>query len=48
MRAHPTELSIESKNGKNIYVVEVTMKDKEEKDVFVDIESGQVVGTIEE
>jgi len=24
------------------------MKDKEEKDVFVDIESGQVVGTIEE
>jgi Peptidase propeptide and YPEB domain len=40
----PTKLSIERKKGKNVYVVEVTTKDKEEKDVFVDIESGQVVG----
>lgn len=41
----PTKLSIERKQGKNVYVVEVTTKDKEEKDVFVDIESGNVVGT---
>jgi hypothetical protein len=41
----PTKLSIERKKGKNVYVVEVTTKDKEEKDVFVDIESGEVVGT---
>jgi Peptidase propeptide and YPEB domain len=41
----PTKLSIERKKGKNVYVVEVTTKDREEKDVFVDIESGQVVGT---
>ena len=41
----PTKLSIERKKGKNVYVVEVTTKDKEEKDVFVDIESGDVVGT---
>lgn len=41
----PTKLSIERKKGKNVYVVEVTTKDNEEKDVFVDIESGEVVGT---
>jgi uncharacterized membrane protein YkoI len=41
----PTKLSIERKKGKNVYVVEITTKDKEEKDVFVDIESGEVVGT---
>jgi len=41
----PTKLSIERKRGKNVYVVEVTTKDKEEKDVFVDIESGDVIGT---
>jgi hypothetical protein len=42
----PTKLSIERKKGKNVYVVEVTTKDKEEKDVFADIESGEFVGTL--
>jgi uncharacterized membrane protein YkoI len=41
----PTKLTIERKKGKNVYVVEITTKNKDEKDVFVDIESGEVVGT---
>lgn len=41
----PTKLTIERKRGKNVYVVEIMTKDKREKDVFVDIESGDVVGT---
>jgi hypothetical protein len=41
----PTKLTIERKRGKNVYVVEITARDKVEKDVFVDIESGEVVGT---
>jgi uncharacterized membrane protein YkoI len=38
-------VSIERKLGKNVYVVEVVGKDGGEKDVFVDIETGEVVGT---
>jgi hypothetical protein len=41
----PTSLVIERKKGKNVYVVEIMTKDAGEKDVFVDIESGEVVGT---
>jgi len=41
----PTKLTIERKRGKNVYVVEIMTKNKVEKDVFVDIESGDVVGT---
>jgi len=41
----PTSVKIERKRGKNVYVVEIMTKDKGEKDVFVDIESGDVVGT---
>ena len=41
----PTKLTIERKKGKNVYVVEIMTKDGGEKDVFVDIESGDVIGT---
>jgi len=41
----PTKLTIERKKGKNVYVVEIMTRNKVEKDVFVDIESGEVVGT---
>jgi hypothetical protein len=41
----PTSVKIERKKGKNVYVVEIATKDGGEKDVFVDIESGDVVGT---
>ncbi len=41
-----TSVVIEKKNGKNVYVVEIIAKeDGAETDVFVDIESGEVVGT---
>ena len=40
-----TDLTIERKLGKNVYVVEIQTADGGEKDVFVDIESGQIVGT---
>jgi uncharacterized membrane protein YkoI len=40
-----TSLKIERKRGKNVYVVEIQTRDKGEKDVFVDIESGEIVGT---
>jgi uncharacterized membrane protein YkoI len=39
-----TSLKIERKRGKNVYVVEIQTPNGE-KDVFVDIESGQIVGT---
>jgi uncharacterized membrane protein YkoI len=39
-----TDVKIERKRGKNVYVVEIQTKDGE-KDVFVDIESGKIVGT---
>ena len=40
-----TSVKIERKRGKNVYVVEVMTANSGEKDVFVDIESGDVVGT---
>jgi uncharacterized membrane protein YkoI len=39
-------VSIERKSGKNVYVVEIIEKSSgKEVDVFVDIETGKVVGT---
>jgi uncharacterized membrane protein YkoI len=41
-----TDVAIERKRGRNVYVVEITAeKDGAEIDVLVDIESGKVVGT---
>jgi len=40
-----TDVKIERKRGKNVYVVEIQTPDGGEKDVFVDIKSGQIVGT---
>jgi uncharacterized membrane protein YkoI len=41
-----TEVVIEKKSGKKVYVVEIIEKSSgEEVDVFVDIETGKVVGT---
>jgi uncharacterized membrane protein YkoI len=40
-----TDVKIERKRGKNVYVVEIQTLDGGEKDVFVDIESGKIVGT---
>ncbi len=40
-----TDVTIERKKGKNVYVIEIQTKDQGEKDVFVDIESGEIVGT---
>jgi uncharacterized membrane protein YkoI len=40
-----TSVKIERKKGKNVYVVEIQTPKDGEKDVFVDIESGKIVGT---
>lgn len=40
-----TDVKIERKRGKNVYVVEIQTPDRGERDVFVDIESGAIVGT---
>jgi uncharacterized membrane protein YkoI len=40
-----TSLTIERKLGKNVYVVEIRTPNGGEKDVFVDIETGKIVGT---
>lgn len=40
-----TDVKIERKRGKNVYVVEIQTPDAGEKDVFVDIVSGKIVGT---
>jgi uncharacterized membrane protein YkoI len=40
-----TDVKIERKKGKNVYVVEIQTPNQGEKDVFVDIESGSIVGT---
>jgi len=40
-----TDVKIERKRGKNVYVVEIQTAKDGEKDVFVDIESGKIVGT---
>jgi uncharacterized membrane protein YkoI len=45
IRGKVTSLKIERKRGKNVYVVEIQTRDRGEKDVFVDIKSGQIVGT---
>ena len=38
------DVAIEKKKGKNVYVVEVVASDGSETDVFVDLESGLVLG----
>jgi len=40
-----TDVKIERKRGQNVYVVEIQTPDGGEKDVFVSIESGEIVGT---
>ena len=40
-----TSVVIEKKQGKNVYVVEIVPRGGGEEDVFVDIETGQVLGT---
>jgi uncharacterized membrane protein YkoI len=40
-----TDVTIERKRGKNVYVVEIQTPDGDEKDVFVDIQTGEIVGT---
>jgi len=40
-----TSVVIEKKQGKNVYVVEIVPRGGGEKDGFVDIETGQVLGT---
>ena len=45
MPGRVTSVVIEKKQGKNVYVVEIVPRGGGEKDVFVDIETGQVLGT---
>jgi uncharacterized membrane protein YkoI len=40
-----TDVVIEKKGGKNVYVIEIQSPEQGEKDVFVDIETGKIVGT---
>jgi len=40
-----TSVVIEKKQGKNVYVVEIRTRGGGEKDVFVDLMTGQVLGT---
>jgi len=40
-----TDVAIEKKQGKNVYVIEIQSQEQGEKDVFVDIETGKIVGT---
>ncbi|WP_114972315.1 PepSY domain-containing protein [Rhodoferax ferrireducens] len=40
-----TDVAIEKKRGKTVYVVEVMTESQGEKDVFIDMQSGAVVGT---
>jgi uncharacterized membrane protein YkoI len=40
-----TDVTIERKLGRNVYVVEIETPDDGEKDVFVDIVTGEIVGT---
>ena len=39
-----TSVKIERKRGKSVYAVEIMTTDRGEKDVFVDIQSGEIVG----
>ena len=45
MPGKATGVTIEKKRGKNVYVVEIMTESKGEKDVFVDMVSGKVIGT---
>jgi len=40
-----TDVTIERKRGKNVYVVEIQVPNQGEIDVLVDIETGRIVGT---
>ena len=40
-----TDVVIEKKRGKNVYVIEIQSPEQGEKDVFVDIETGKIIGT---
>jgi len=40
-----TEVTIERKRGKQVYVVEIQTPDEGEKDVLVDIKTGRIIGT---
>ncbi|MDQ2962440.1 MAG: PepSY domain-containing protein [Pseudomonadota bacterium] len=40
-----TEVKVEKKGGKDVYVVEIMTETKGERDVFVDIVTGKVIGT---
>jgi uncharacterized membrane protein YkoI len=40
-----TDVAIEKKGGKNVYVIEIQSPEQSEKDVFVDIETGKIIGT---
>jgi uncharacterized membrane protein YkoI len=40
-----TGVTVEKKLGKNVYVVEIMSESQGEKDVFVDLVSGKVIGT---
>ena len=44
MPGNVTGVTVEKKMGKQVYVVEIMSKTKGEKDVFVDIVSGKVLG----
>jgi uncharacterized membrane protein YkoI len=39
-----TDVVIEKKRGRNVYVIEIQSPEQGEKDVFVDIETGKIVG----
>jgi len=40
-----TEVTIERKRGKEVYVVEIQTANEGEKDVLVDIKTGRIIGT---
>lgn len=40
-----TSVVIEKKKGKHVYVVEIAPRGGGEKDVFIDLDTGQVLGT---
>jgi uncharacterized membrane protein YkoI len=40
-----TDVVIEKKRGKNVYVIEIQSPELGERDVFVDVETGKIVGT---
>jgi uncharacterized membrane protein YkoI len=40
-----TDVKIERKRGKNVYAVEIQTPQGGERDVFVDIQTGKIVGT---